>query len=68
MHVFGGELTGCRSSNIGHGLRQDYGGLAGEHPSRRPNATTRRALGDAQARRRLTSFASPDEPFEDLGL
>jgi len=48
-------------------IRGEVAGLAGEHLIRRPNATTRRALEDAEARRRLTSFASPDELFEDLG-
>ena len=53
---------------IGHGLRQDLARLASENDTRHPNATTRRALEDAQARRRLTSFASPVELFEDLGI
>jgi DNA-damage-inducible protein J len=35
---------------------------------RLPNATTRRALDDAQARRGLTSFATPEELFADLGI
>ena len=35
---------------------------------RLPNATTRRALQDGQARRGLTSFATPDELFADLGI
>lgn len=34
---------------------------------RLPNATTRRALDDAQARRGLTSYSSVDELFADLG-
>lgn len=33
---------------------------------RLPNATTRRALDDAQARRGLTSYSSVDELFADL--
>jgi DNA-damage-inducible protein J len=33
-----------------------------------PNATTRRALEDAKARRGLTSYASTDELFADLGI
>jgi len=35
---------------------------------RLPNATTRRALQDGQARRGLTSFATTDELFADLGI
>ena len=35
---------------------------------RLPNATTRRALEDAKARRGLTSFSSTDELFADLGI
>jgi hypothetical protein len=35
---------------------------------RLPNAATRRALEDAEARRGLTSFATTDELFADLGI
>lgn len=35
---------------------------------RLPNATTQRALRDGQARRGLTSFATTDELFADLGI
>jgi hypothetical protein len=52
---------------IGYGLRQDLARFAQDDASR-PNAMTLRALSNAQARRRLTSFSSPDELFEDLGI
>jgi hypothetical protein len=53
---------------IGHGLRQDWAIHAGASHARRPNATTLRALNDAHARDGLTSHASPDELFDDLGI
>lgn len=34
---------------------------------RLPNATTRRALSDAQARRGLSTYSTVDELFADLG-
>jgi DNA-damage-inducible protein J len=33
-----------------------------------PNATTRRALADAEGRRNLTRYGSTDELFADLGI
>jgi DNA-damage-inducible protein J len=33
-----------------------------------PNATTRKALRDAEAGRNMTDYASVDEMFKDLGL
>ena len=36
--------------------------------ARIPNATTRKALRDAEAGRGMTDYASVDEMFEDLGL
>jgi antitoxin component of RelBE/YafQ-DinJ toxin-antitoxin module len=35
--------------------------------ARLPNATTRRALDDAQAQRGLSSYSTVDELFADLG-
>jgi hypothetical protein len=60
---------------IGEGLRQDVRWLFDEKGAiddappedRLPNAATRRALKDAEARRGLTSFATPDDLFDDLG-
>jgi hypothetical protein len=54
---------------IGHGLRQDTARLFSErNDARPPNATTQRSLEDAEARRGLTSFSTPDELFNDLGI
>lgn len=50
---------------IGQGLRQDWPVRAA---ASRPNATTLRALNDAHKRDELTSYGSPDELFEDLGI
>lgn len=36
--------------------------------ARIPNATTRKALRDAEAGRGMTDYANVDEMFEDLGL
>ena len=36
--------------------------------ARIPNATTRKALRDAEAGRGMTDYASVDEMFEDLGI
>ena len=36
--------------------------------ARIPNATTRKALQDAEAGRGMTDYASVDEMFEDLGI
>ncbi len=36
--------------------------------ARIPNATTRKALRDAEAGRNMTDYASVDEMFEDLGI
>jgi hypothetical protein len=36
--------------------------------ARIPNATTRKALRDAEAGRDMTDYASVDEMFEDLGI
>ena len=45
---------------IGHGLRQDVARLARDDDAPHSSSATLQALEDAQARRRLTSFASPD--------
>lgn len=44
--------------------------LRQEHPfgDRIPNATTRRALWDSEARRFLVGYDGADELFEDLGI
>jgi DNA-damage-inducible protein J len=36
--------------------------------ARIPNATTRKALRDAEAGRNMTDYASVDEMFEDMGI
>ena len=36
--------------------------------ARIPNATTRKALRDAEAGRGMTDYASADEMFKDLGI
>jgi DNA-damage-inducible protein J len=36
--------------------------------ARIPNATTRKALRDAEAGRNMTDYASVDEMFQDLGI
>jgi hypothetical protein len=52
---------------IGYGLRQDWAICAGTNRARRLNSTLR-ALKAAEARDGLTSYASPGELFEDLGI
>jgi len=66
------EILGGLGLNASDAIRLLYGQIA-EHgdlpfPVKIPNATTTKALSDADAGLNLTHYASVDEMFEDMGL